>query len=172
MIYKGQGQSLPDLVICHFPDYTGPSYLSGQEKMVPLAPLQASWTVKGQQFSRSQYPLILGWAITIHKAQGSTLTGAKKAYTCVQSFPVGMTLGKVIINLSEREFSNGLTYTAVTRVRQLSDIAFRPYPNFLRYYKCRNCWYHRLSHYRISRIFGTASFKERLKEVLFSSSYC
>ena len=43
-----------------------------------------------------------------------------------------MTLGKVILNLSDREFSNGLTYTAVTRVRRLSDIAFRPFPNFVR----------------------------------------
>ena len=43
-----------------------------------------------------------------------------------------MTLDRVIINLSEREFANGLTYTAVTRVRRLADIAFRPFPNYER----------------------------------------
>ena len=43
-----------------------------------------------------------------------------------------MTLGKVIINLSAKEFANGLTYTAVTRVRKLSDLAFDPFPNFYR----------------------------------------
>ena len=43
-----------------------------------------------------------------------------------------MTLGKVIINLSQKEFANGLTYTAVTRVRRLSDLAFKPFPDYYR----------------------------------------
>ena len=70
MVFREQQQALPDLVICHFPEYTGPTFIPGQDKMVPIAPMQASWTVKGQQFSRTQYPLMLGWAITIHKGQG------------------------------------------------------------------------------------------------------
>jgi hypothetical protein len=43
-----------------------------------------------------------------------------------------MTLDKVMINLSDKEFANGLTYTAVTRVRRLEDIAFQPFPNYER----------------------------------------
>jgi hypothetical protein len=43
-----------------------------------------------------------------------------------------MTLGKIIINLSETEFASGLTYTAVTRVRTAADMAFSPFPNFIR----------------------------------------
>ena len=46
---------------------------------------------------------------------------------------LGMTLGKIIIDLSEKEFASGLTYTAVTRVRRAADMSFRPFPNFIRY---------------------------------------
>ena len=59
-----------------------------------------------------------------------------------------MTLGKIIVNLSNREFATGLTYTAVSRVKRLADIAFKPFPNYV----------------RISNIFSTPSFKERLQE--------
>ena len=116
IIYKGgksTKDSLPDVVLVRFPEYTGPSCLPNQEKIVPLTPQTCTWIEDGKQYSRTQYPLLLSWALTIHKAQG-------------------MTLGKVIINLSEKEFANGLTYTAVTRVRKLVDMAFSPFPNFFR----------------------------------------
>ena len=44
----------------------------------------------------------------------------------------GMTLEKLILNVGEKEFSNGLTYTGVTRVKRLQDLAFFPFPNFAR----------------------------------------
>ena len=66
------------------------------------------------------------------------------------AFITGMTLDKVILNLSNREFANGLTYTAVTRVRKLSDIAFKPFPNYL----------------RIKSIFNVVAFRQRQQEEL------
>ena len=44
----------------------------------------------------------------------------------------GMTLDKIIVHLGETEFASGLTYTATTRERRGIDIAFSPYPNFIR----------------------------------------
>ena len=44
-----------------------------------------------------------------------------------------MTLDKIIIDLSDKEFASGLTYTAVTRVRRAADMSLRPYPNFITY---------------------------------------
>ena len=62
--------NLPDLVICKFPEYCGPSFVPNQEKLVPLIPQRATWFEKGEQYSRTQYPLIHSWALTIHKSQG------------------------------------------------------------------------------------------------------
>ena len=42
-------------------------------------------------------------------------------------------MAKVIINLGDKEFSHGLVYTAITRVRRLADLAFLPTPTFERF---------------------------------------
>ena len=52
----------------------------------------------------SQMPLILAWAITIHKGQGTTLDS-------------------VHIDLDRGSFDFGQTYVALSRTRQLSDIS-------------------------------------------------
>jgi ATP-dependent DNA helicase PIF1 len=73
LIYKEgrtPSKNLPDLVICHFPGYIGPSFVEGQDKLVPLAAQRVTWYAKNQEYSRTQYPLILSYALTIHKAQG------------------------------------------------------------------------------------------------------
>lgn len=50
-----------------------------------------------------QYPLMLAWAITIHKSQGKTL-------------------GKIVIDFGKGAFATGQVYVALSRTRRLSDI--------------------------------------------------
>jgi len=54
-------------------------------------------------------PLLPGYALSIHKSQGQTLD-------------------KVMIDLGDTEFTSGLTYTALTRVRDLDSLAMRKMP--------------------------------------------
>ena len=44
---------------------------------------------------------------------------------------------RIMINIGDREFACGLTYTAVSRVRSLKDLAFYPFPNFDRIARLR-----------------------------------
>lgn len=59
-----------------------------------------------------------------------------------------MTLYKVILDIGDKEFASGLTYTGTTRTNEQSNLAFSPFPSF----------------YRIKMIFFTKAFKERVKE--------
>ena len=75
---------------------------------IPITPLRRCWSSSGGgECSRLQLPLKLAWAVTIHKSQG-------------------LTMDKVVIDVSKREFSTGLTFVACSRVRQLQDLLFTP----------------------------------------------
>ena len=52
---KDPSKGLPDVVICSFPNYTGPSCIPGTEKLVPVVPLTVTWLAKQKQFSRTLY---------------------------------------------------------------------------------------------------------------------
>ena len=59
-----------------------------------------------KSLSRTQLPLTLAWAITIHKSQGATYD-------------------KAIVNIGEKEIALGLTYVAFSRVRTLEGLLLR-----------------------------------------------
>jgi hypothetical protein len=74
---------------------------------VPIVPVTSRWDDRtGKSLTRTQLPLTPAWAITIHKSQG-------------------ITLKKAVIDLSEKDFSSGLSFVAVSRVKTLAGIAFR-----------------------------------------------
>ena len=65
--------NVPTTVLVQFDNYIGPSFLSHIERVVPIEPVTARWTKKSSSCSRTQVPLQLAFAITIHKSQGLTL---------------------------------------------------------------------------------------------------
>ena len=61
-------------------------------------------------------PLNMGYAISIHNSQGKSMDN-------------------LIVNIGPNEFANGLTYTALTRVRKFENLYFEPFFNFDRFDK-------------------------------------
>merc|ERR1712029_719324 len=76
---------------------------------VPIVPIQRTWVKNKVTHTRTMLPLIPGYAISIHKAQG-------------------MSLDEVIVDLGPCEFCAGLTYTALSRCKKCKNLALDPFP--------------------------------------------
>jgi ATP-dependent DNA helicase PIF1 len=101
---------LPAVVFVQFDGYSGPETPAWEgisPSWVPIVPAVARWETKtGKQLTRTQLPLMMAWGITIHKSQG-------------------LTLEKVVVELGDKDFSAGLSYVAISRVKTLKGLAFR-----------------------------------------------
>ena len=139
IVYKEglQPPKLPSFVLVHFPEYTGPSFHPTEEKLVPIVPVTRNCYESKTEYQRTMLPLIPSYAITIHKSQGQTFD-------------------KVILNLGEKEFASGLTYTALSRTTKLENIKFEQFPDEKR---------------MTDKIFNNPKFKKRLKEEQRIASY-
>jgi hypothetical protein len=123
------GQHLPEVIFVQFDDYNGKSITYGRVNNAdlqvighhnpdwmdipsnsPLIPIPASthrWeSSSGQPLSRTQFPLRLAWAVTIHKSQG-------------------LTLDKVYLDLGDKDFAQGLSFVGLSRVKTLSGLLLK-----------------------------------------------
>ena len=81
------------------------------------------WSSPCRKATLVQYPLIVAWAVTIHKIQGATLDA-------------------VVADVGENVFEAGQAYTALSRVRKLEDLylvawdarSARPHPDAVAFY--------------------------------------
>lgn len=102
---------LPLAVLVSCPTYKGPTLWHTEPRpnfpdgipIIPITPLKTSFEINSQPMSRKQLPLRLAWAVTVHKSQG-------------------LTLKKIKLGLGSREFSTGLTFVALSRVKEIDDI--------------------------------------------------
>ena len=76
---------------------------SNGKKVLPIWPVRREAYVKTRTVHRQQFPLTVSYALSVHKAQG-------------------MTLDRVVLNLSHKEHSPGLCYVAVSRARTLQGV--------------------------------------------------
>ena len=98
--------ALPSILLVRFDDYIGPDFIPGSPGIVPIFLATRQFEYKGVACARTQFPLQLAFAITVHKAQG-------------------LTLPKVVIDLNQRAHSLGLLYVAVSRVTALIGLLFK-----------------------------------------------
>lgn len=102
IVYKSgeKPPSVPAYILIEFDDYKGPYITSN---CFPIVPLVRSWSRTGIQLQRTQFPITPAHAITIHKAQG-------------------LTLSRIAVDIGPHERSLGLTYVALSRVRSLNNL--------------------------------------------------
>ena len=84
-----------------------PHLSAGQHcTFVPIHAVERTWWSPGlkREISRTMIPLVMSWAITIHKAQGATLR-------------------RVLLSVGADERHLGTFFTAISRVRALEHLA-------------------------------------------------
>ena len=59
-------------MIVEVPEYCGPAFYPGEPKWVPIMPITA--IKEGTRMTRTQFPVVAGFALTVNKAQGLTIT--------------------------------------------------------------------------------------------------
>ena len=96
---------LASYLLIEFDEYCGPPFLLEHPKVIPIPTFKGDFEHDSKNCTRVQFPIMLAWAITIHKCQG-------------------MTLDNAVIDIGKKEMAAGLTFVAISRVRRLEDLAF------------------------------------------------
>ena len=104
-----QPPDLPVALLIRFDTYAGSSFIPSLPNVVPISPITFEWAVETQKLSRQQLPLLLRYAITIHKCQGQTLK-------------------KAVVDIGKSELSAGCTFVAISRLPRLDCSLIQPMP--------------------------------------------
>jgi ATP-dependent exoDNAse (exonuclease V) alpha subunit len=102
--------------LVHFDQYTGPSFSHTAEgkPVIPILRSRREFSYSNAIYSTTQLPITIAYAITVHKAQG-------------------MTVHQAVLNISRKDFSLGLSYVAVSRVKTLDGILIEESFDFERF---------------------------------------
>ncbi|KAI3924838.1 hypothetical protein MKW98_031089 [Papaver atlanticum] len=123
IIYKEGDESPGNIsiaVLVEFDKYIGPRAYE-ESTVVPIIPVTTNWiSSSGVPYQRFQLPLILCWAITVHKSQG-------------------LTLDQAVVNIGTTE-RLGMTFLALSRTRRLRDLAFFPMFDYERLERIDKCY--------------------------------
>ena len=99
----------------HYPE-DGPCLFRDNDNrpVVPILPITRTWEKGSRKHSRTMFPVVLAYAISIHKSQG-------------------LTLKRIVIDILKQHFQTGLTYVGISRVKELAGIMFDRYFDISRF---------------------------------------
>ncbi|KAG9515652.1 hypothetical protein KCU93_g9445, partial [Aureobasidium melanogenum] len=95
---------MPSAILVELDKYTGPTMDIDGRQVVPIFPVTRTYHYNGHHCSRTQFPLAVAYAMTVHASQGATITG------------------KAVYDISRRDWVHGLTYTSLSRVTTLDSM--------------------------------------------------
>ena len=104
--------SLPLSVLVQIDDncgYRGGSFFEDIPRVVSIVPKQSTTRNDAVGRYRNQLPLVMGWAVTIHKSQGQTF-------------------GLCNVDLGKSDNPLGLGYVAISRVKALENLILKGFP--------------------------------------------
>ena len=100
--------TLQESIIVQFPTFKRSSCLPDLGKCVGIRPETAEWFFGEERDSRTQFPLKLAWAVTIHNSQG-------------------ITLDKIVSDSSNAGFASALHFVALSTVQSAQDLLIVPF---------------------------------------------
>src|SRR5467141_3923552 len=100
---KDPSKDLPLAMMVEFDGYKGPFW--EDTRTVPVFLATTRFRHKNQDCERTQFPLVVAYAITIHKSQG-------------------MTLEKAVLNIEKKDFRPGISYVGTSRVTRKEGLMF------------------------------------------------
>jgi ATP-dependent DNA helicase PIF1 len=101
--------NLPQTIFIEFEHYTGPNFFLDFHPKKKWTPINSyNSYAKNLGCSRTQFPLRLAYALTIHKSQGQTIS-------------------KAVIDIGRVEKSLGMSFVAFSRVKNYKDYLVEPF---------------------------------------------
>lgn len=114
--------TFPEALVVEVPDYCGPAFYPGEPKWVPLVPMTSF--KEGTRMSRTQFPVVAGFAMTVNKAQSLTIK---------EGIVIHLVGGKRFRPASK----HGLPFVAFTRSESFAMTAFKNIPPWSDFVKGR-----------------------------------
>ncbi len=124
-VIYGHGEigDFPEAIVVDVPEYCGPAFYEREPTWVPLLPMTSM--KEGTRMTRTQFPIVAGFALTVNKAQGLTIKE-----------------GVVIHLVGGKRFrpaaKHGLPFVAFTRSESFSMTAFKNLPAWEDFVKGRS----------------------------------
>ena len=105
--------TFPEAIVVEVPEYCGPAFYPGEPKWVPILPMTSC--KEGTRLTRTQFPVVAGFALTVNKAQGLTIK---------EGVVIHLVGGKTFRPASK----HGLSFVAFTRSESFDMTAFKNLP--------------------------------------------